>query len=77
MTLNEIPYSSLGVEERSDEAPKGRPRQSDPWPGGRGQADAEPVHRGVSSADPLGCQRRGEKSHFLRTNGFPTERTDL
>ena len=52
MTLNEIPYPSLGVEERSGRGPQGRPSQSDAGPGGRGQAEAAPVQRAVSAADP-------------------------
>ena len=54
MTLNESSVPALGVEERSDEAPKGRARKTDPGPGGRGQAEAAPVHRAVSAADPRG-----------------------
>ena len=52
MTLNESSVPALGVEERSDEAPRGRARKTDPGPGGRGQAEAAPVHRAVSAADP-------------------------
>ena len=51
MTLNESSVPALGGEERSDEAP--RPGAQDrPRTGGRGQAEAAPVHRAVSAADP-------------------------
>ena len=52
MTLNEVSYSALGAEERSDEAPRGGAPKTDAGPGGRGQAEAAPVHRAVSAADP-------------------------
>ena len=51
MTLNESSVPALGVEEGSDEAPRAGARKTDPGPGGRGQAEAAPVHRAVSAAD--------------------------
>ena len=65
MTLNEVSVPALGVEERSDEAPQGRPRQTDPGPGGCGQAEATPVHRRVSAADSGG----GGSLHTARRGG--------
>ena len=52
MTLNEITFPALGVEERSDEAPRAGGAKTDAGPGGRGQAEAAPVHRRVSAAHP-------------------------
>ena len=56
-----------GVEERSDEAP--RAGASDDagavGPGGGGQAEAAPVHSGVSAADPRG----GRALHAARRSG--------
>ena len=54
------PWGSRSVATR----PQGRPRQNGAGPGGRGQAEAAPVHRGVSAADPgrggaLNAARRG------------------
>ena len=39
MTMNEISVLALGVEERSDEAPRW-PRKAGPGSGGRGQTEA-------------------------------------
>ena len=52
MTMNEISVPALGVEERSDEAPRAGRARPAPDPGGRGQTEAAPVHRRVQAADP-------------------------
>ena len=52
MTLNEISYSALGVEERSDEAPRAGRARPTPDPEVVAKAEATPVHRAVSAADP-------------------------
>ena len=68
MTLNEVSVPALGVEERSDEAPRARPRQTDSGPGGCGQAEAAPVHRRVSAAD---FWRRRIAAHSPARGGPP------
>ena len=45
--------------------PQGRTRKTDPGPGGRGQADAAPVQRRVSAANPGG----GGALHAARRGG--------
>ena len=55
--------------ERRDDIERGFPS----GPGGRGQAEATPVHRRVSAADPRGaerCTRRGEVGRLLRREGL-------
>ena len=47
-----VPFRPWGS--RSVASPQGRTRKTDPGPGGRGQAEAAPVHRAVSAADPRG-----------------------
>ena len=66
MTLNEISYSALGVEERSDEAPgpaaQDRRRTRRSWPS----------RSGASSPRSIGCGSwRGEALHTARRGGPP------
>ena len=50
MTLQQMDAPALGVEERSDETPKSCAAGT--GPGGRGQANATPIHRRISTASP-------------------------
>ena len=52
MTLNEISYSALGVEERSDEAPRGGRARPTPDPEVVAKPKRRQFHRAVSAADP-------------------------
>ena len=73
MTLNEVSYSALGAEERSDEAPRaGRPR-----PGPDPEVVAKPKRRQFSAQYRLRiieeaerCARRGEVGRLLRREGL-------
>ena len=73
MTLNEIAFPALGVEERSDEAPRaGRPR-----PGPDPEVVAKPKRRQFSAEYRLRileeadrCTRRGEVGRLLRREGL-------
>ena len=49
MTLNEISYSALGVEERSDEAPRAGRARATPDP------EVVPSRSGASSPRSIGC----------------------
>ena len=80
MTLNEVSYSALGAEERSDEAPRaGRPRLT-PDP----QVVAKPKRRQFTAEYRLRileeaerCTQRGEVGRLLRQSrlGSPTTTT--
>ena len=70
-------YTRFGGELRK--TGQGRARKTDPGPGGRGQAEAAPVHRAVSAADPRGggalceeaaCAQPGEVGRLLRREGL-------
>ena len=52
MTLNEIPYPSLGASSLRSSTPRDGRARATPDPEGRGQAEAAPVQRAVSAADP-------------------------
>ena len=73
MTLNEVSYSALGAEKRSDEAPgAGRPR-----PGPDPEVVAKPKRRQFSAQYRLRileeaerCTRRGEVGRLLRREGL-------
>ena len=72
MTLNEVSVPALGVEERSDEAPRAGRARTDPGCGGCGQAEAAPVHRRVSAADSEEadrCTSTGEVGRLLSPRG--------
>ena len=73
MTLNEIPYSSLGVEERSDEAPRDGRAGATPDP----EVVAKPMRRQFTAAYRLRileeadrCSQPGEVGRLLRREGL-------
>ena len=72
MTLNEIPYPSLGVEERSDEAPRDGRARATPDPEvvakpKRRQFTAQYRLRTLEEADR--CTQPGEVGRLLRREG--------
>ena len=73
MTLNEIPYPSLGVEERSDEAPRDGRARATPDPEvvakpKRRQFSAQYRLRTLEEADR--CTQPGEVGRLLRREGL-------
>ena len=73
MTLNEIPYSSLGVEERSDEAPRDGRAGATPDP----EVVAKPMRRQFTAEYRLRileeadrCSQPGEVGRLLRREGL-------
>ena len=73
MTLNEIPYSSLGVEERSDEAPRDGRAGATPDP----EVVAKPMRRQFTAEYRLRileeadrCTQPGEVGRLLRREGL-------
>ena len=73
MTLNEIPYSCLGVEERSDEAPRHGRAGATPDP----QVVAKPMRRQFTAEYRLRilveadrCTQPGEVGRLLRREGL-------
>ena len=73
MTLNEVSYSALGAEERSDEAPRAGRARPAPDP----EVVAEPKRRQFSAEYRLRileeadrCTQRGEVGRLLRREGL-------
>ena len=65
MTLNEVSVPALGVEERSDEAPRAGRARPTPDPEVVAKPKRAPVHRRVSAADSRG----GGSLHTARRGG--------